>query len=404
MLHQYIGTKNIVACIASVCIIFIAIGSVNDMLVLHDLNKLNTLLESRLHAVTPAREKLLLLQMRLKSILIAERSLFAAHLQPIERLGYYNRYQSQKDMFNADLIEADRYMRALSAVPGFAILWENGFDVLELWNISNDRVQETLRGWHAVYTYDGTAIDAALREENAAAMLQEAQKFSMGTLQILQLNAMDIIDNMVERSNEIIMADAKAIMQIVDGRRAHTQWLLAIYIACGVCLMLVLVGAYAHCRRTADKDAANTIATNERLSALFDTMPLGCIVRDKDMQLQYLNQSGAHLLGLEARWNDFEASAHSFGLGKWEYIDRYALFNFPEVQPDGTVSQARMSKMHMQALANGMVRTQWFYQKADGTPLPVMLTLQRIIWQGKEAVARYFEPLDEGTPTQSCPV
>lgn len=140
--------------------------------------------------------------------------------------------------------------------------------------------------------------------------------------------------------------------------------------------------------RAAQREKESTYA---EMHFLFNTFPMGCLMRDADFRLMNCNMAAAKLFGIEEQWNEMEENAHAFGLkDKWEYLERYAALVDPEFQPDGERSADKAQRLFAQALEQGRVETEWMYQMTDGSPLPALVILQRADWGGCPAVVYHI--------------
>lgn len=127
---------------------------------------------------------------------------------------------------------------------------------------------------------------------------------------------------------------------------------------------------------------------------LFNASPMGCIMRDAEYNLTNCNLAAAKLFGIEEQWNEMDENALAFGLeSKWEYLARFAVLLYPELQPDGEVTRLKAQRLLKEALETGKVVTEWMYQTGNGEPLPAEVTLIRAEWMGQLSVVYYIRDL-----------
>ena len=118
---------------------------------------------------------------------------------------------------------------------------------------------------------------------------------------------------------------------------------------------------------------------NERMRAMFDASPLGCILTSPDFQTIDCNAEMVRLHGLKE---------------KAQYCESFFTLS-PPFQPCGRPSQEMARELLSRAFSEGYVRFEWMHHTAKGEPLPVEITLIRVIVQDKARVAGYVRDLRE---------
>jgi diguanylate cyclase (GGDEF)-like protein/PAS domain S-box-containing protein len=112
---------------------------------------------------------------------------------------------------------------------------------------------------------------------------------------------------------------------------------------------------------------------------MLGSIPLGCQIWDKDLNIVDCNAAAVRMFGLAS---------------KDEYLERFHELS-PEYQPDGQPSYERSRAYIEQAFEEGVVTTSWMHQLPDGTPLPVEVTLIKVPHKGDYVVAGYTKDVSE---------
>jgi hypothetical protein len=79
---------------------------------------------------------------------------------------------------------------------------------------------------------------------------------------------------------------------------------------------------------------------------------------------------------------------------KQEYIDRFLELS-PEYQEDGQRTSEKIDQALKTALDEGKYVFEWMHQLLDGTSIPVLVTLIRVIYHDEEAVCAYVRDMRE---------
>jgi PAS domain S-box-containing protein len=137
--------------------------------------------------------------------------------------------------------------------------------------------------------------------------------------------------------------------------------------------------SYAHDLRERNATIAKIREADERAHILFDTAPLACFMFDKEHNVLDCNQEIVKLLGLP---------------DKEFYIKRYQELS-AEYQPCGTLSVEMAANYDRIAFEKGFTRFEWMHKKLNGDLLPTEITLVRVKYRGKNAVAGYIRDLTE---------
>ncbi|MCL2126630.1 MAG: ATP-binding protein [Treponema sp.] len=118
---------------------------------------------------------------------------------------------------------------------------------------------------------------------------------------------------------------------------------------------------------------------DERTQIMFNVMPLGCKLWNKDHKIIECNQEVLQLFGLEK---------------KQEFFDRFFEL-MPEYQPCGRPSREMVSELLDDAFRDGCICFEWMHRKLDGELIPSEITLVRIWHKGEYEVAGYIRDLRE---------
>ena len=114
-------------------------------------------------------------------------------------------------------------------------------------------------------------------------------------------------------------------------------------------------------------------------SLLLDTMPFGCSLWDRELNIIGCNDEIVRLFGLKTRQ---------------EFLERFSELS-PERQSDGSLS-SEYTKLYLErAFEEGRCVVEWAHQTVDGTPLPVEAILVRVPYGDDFVVAGYLRDLRE---------
>ncbi|MCL2718470.1 MAG: response regulator [Lachnospiraceae bacterium] len=118
---------------------------------------------------------------------------------------------------------------------------------------------------------------------------------------------------------------------------------------------------------------------NKLVKLMLDSSPLNCEIWDSNFNILDCN----------------EATTKFFDVGsKEEYINRISDFS-PEFQPDGQRSDEKTLKIIAQVFSKGQCVCEWQHVLADGTIVPVEVTLVPIDYGNERAVIAYTRDLRE---------
>ena len=118
---------------------------------------------------------------------------------------------------------------------------------------------------------------------------------------------------------------------------------------------------------------------DERMRIMFNTMPLGAIIRYDNLNYFDCNESIVNMFGLS---------------GEQEFSDKFNQLS-PEYQPDGRLSSEEIDEFVEKALANGYCRFEWMHQKLNGEPIPCEVTLMRVKYYNELTLTAYVRDLRE---------
>jgi len=119
----------------------------------------------------------------------------------------------------------------------------------------------------------------------------------------------------------------------------------------------------------------------ERLRIIFDAMPLGACIHNKNFEFFDCNDRAVKM---------FELSS------KQEFIDRFNQLS-PEYQPDGKLSKEKMVELVDKAFTDGYCSFKWICQKLNGEFIPCEITLVRVKYDNKFALVTYIYDLSDLT-------
>jgi PAS domain S-box-containing protein len=171
----------------------------------------------------------------------------------------------------------------------------------------------------------------------------------------------------------IKMTAIKNIISHQSNERTMHIYLIRIFsILLGTLLTVILIIILI--RITAEKNIVK-----ERLQSIFDSMPLGANIHNKDFDFFDCNESAIKMFGLSS---------------KQEYIDKFPHLS-PKYQPDWRLSSEKMLENINKAITEGYVRFEWMHQKLDGEPIPCEITLVRDKHNKDFVITAYVRDLRE---------
>jgi PAS domain S-box-containing protein len=119
---------------------------------------------------------------------------------------------------------------------------------------------------------------------------------------------------------------------------------------------------------------------NEFIRILFDNAPIGLTVFDEDFKFVDCN----------------DAVLEMYGVTKEEYSTFFGSeLHSPELQPDGSNSREKAMEVVKRIMTGETMRIEWLHLTPAGKPLPVDLTMMRVIQDGKYIGLGYIYDLNE---------
>jgi len=122
---------------------------------------------------------------------------------------------------------------------------------------------------------------------------------------------------------------------------------------------------------------AEKSAAEKRMRIIFDSMPLGANIHNKNFEFFDCNDSAVKMFGFSS---------------KKEYLENFHLLS-PERQPDGKLSSELMSELLDKTYNEGSCRFEWMHQRPDGEPIPCEITLVRTKHNDEFIVTSYMRDL-----------
>ena len=110
---------------------------------------------------------------------------------------------------------------------------------------------------------------------------------------------------------------------------------------------------------------------------MLDTIPVACLIADKDCHIYDYNNETLKLFHLKDK-EEFKGNFYQHS---------------PEYQPSGLSSIEASRKYVKKALEEGRCTFEWMHQLKDGTPIPALITFDRVSYDGEEAVVAYIQDL-----------
>jgi PAS domain S-box-containing protein len=224
------------------------------------------------------------------------------------------------------------------------------------------------------------AIDIYLGEESAAyAFIQSGMDFT-GKDVISGSDYLTLYRPLFQPDTDEVMGilftgiKINAVKSIISHKSnelaMHIMMIRICCIVLGTLLIIILITILV--RIIAEKNMAEL-----RLRVIFDSMPLGANIHNKDFKFVDCNESAAKMFGLS---------------GKQEYMDKFYHLS-PEYQPDGKLSKDMMAENVARAFAEGYYRFEWMHQKLDGEPVPCEITLVRVVYKKEFILTAYLRDL-----------
>jgi signal transduction histidine kinase/DNA-binding NarL/FixJ family response regulator len=198
-------------------------------------------------------------------------------------------------------------------------------------------------------------------------------------------------DELIEKGYiyEVVTTDYRGIESIVFIQKLQNGWYMgvvtprdkyyqsrtnmAIFLTVlGAALAAILIAILT--RIFTEKNKAD-----ERMRIMFDAMPLGANLHNKNYKYFDCNASAINMFGLS---------------NKQEYSEKFFQLS-PEYQPDGVPSKKKMAEVNEKVFTEGYCRFEWMHQKLNGEPIPCEVTLVRVEHNREFIVAAYMRDLRE---------
>jgi len=116
---------------------------------------------------------------------------------------------------------------------------------------------------------------------------------------------------------------------------------------------------------------------DEHLQVIFDNVPLGYLMIDKNYDVIECNQKAVKLFKLSSRQ---------------EIFDRFRELS-PEYQPNGKLSHERIVALVDETFEKGFIQFEWMHQTLDGEPIPCEIILARVKYKEDVTVIGYIRDL-----------
>jgi len=127
-------------------------------------------------------------------------------------------------------------------------------------------------------------------------------------------------------------------------------------------------------RISAEKNKAD-----ERMRIMFDAMPLGANIHNKNFDFFDCNEGAVKMFGASS---------------KQEYREKFFQFS-PEYQPDGRLSNEKKDECIDKAFTDGYFCFEWMHRNLNDEPIPCEVTLVRVRHNNEFAIAAYMRDLRE---------
>ena len=147
-----------------------------------------------------------------------------------------------------------------------------------------------------------------------------------------------------------------------------------------------LLAVYARDLREEKAMRAEVEEAQERIRVMFESAPFGCTMSDKDFT--DIDCNSAIL-----RMHELKDKAH--------YIDRFMELS-PPFQPCGRPSPEMAAEHLGKCFEEGYHQFEWMHRTMSDEPLPVEITIMRVMVRGRPLVAGYVRDLRELKKTQAA--
>jgi signal transduction histidine kinase/DNA-binding response OmpR family regulator len=226
------------------------------------------------------------------------------------------------------------------------------------------------------------AVDTFLGSGSAAYAPIQAGKEYIGKAVILGKDYLTMHSPIFQPdTNEVIGAlavsvEMAAIHNIIaqksNMRTIQTFIIRIVLIALGTLLAVVLITIFLRTSREKAK-------ADERMRIMFDAMPLGANIHNKNFDFFDCNEAAVSMFGLSS---------------KQEFREKFFSL-WPEYQPDGQLSSEKMAQFDKKVFTDGYCRFEWTYQNPKGELIPGECTLVRVKHDNEFILAAYMRDLRE---------
>ncbi|MDR1466771.1 MAG: PAS domain-containing protein, partial [Treponema sp.] len=145
-----------------------------------------------------------------------------------------------------------------------------------------------------------------------------------------------------------------------------------------------MLAAYCRDMREIQAKEAETREAEARVSAMLDSLSVGCTFWDVDGELLDCNKTAVKMFHCR---------------DKQEYLDNFYKYLLLS-KPHNELNVERALRVIHRTVEKGEFRSRWECITADGKPLPVKVYLKRIPWKDGVRVVGYFTELQELLETQ----
>jgi len=122
---------------------------------------------------------------------------------------------------------------------------------------------------------------------------------------------------------------------------------------------------------------------HERARVMLDTIPVACFIGDGECdQIYDCNDEAVRLFELK---------------NKQEFLNYYNDYLSPKIQPNGNRSSEELAKYRLLAIKKGKYVFNWTHQLLDETPIPALVTFQRVDFGGEMVLIAYAIDMREHT-------
>ena len=120
---------------------------------------------------------------------------------------------------------------------------------------------------------------------------------------------------------------------------------------------------------------------NERTRVMLDSLPMACFI-GSGYRILDCNNEAVRLFELD---------------NKQDFIKHFHKDLSPEFQPDGQNSYKAVFEYGLEALRAGKCEFNWTHQLLDGTPIPSMVTLEKVTYGKEDVIMAYVRDMREHT-------